>query len=659
MSGKWLITRNPLKTFGLNDLGEAFRSRDIVPALVRESIQNGLDAKRDDAPFVTMKFGYDRIDPNEIPGALDVKRVFTLCRDFPERSRTERRFFEKGLELLGNVTGKIGMLTISDYGTCGLRGAKTNANGSRWKGLVMTSGAGNDDGSRGGGFGLGKEAMYLASELRTIFFSTIDDTDKFAAHMGVGCLASFNNPRFDGNQQADRNIFYCSENYDPEKDGSVPSIPGVIKFSNRQPGDYGTDVYIPGFEVESDVEALSAAILGEVLKSFMVAVDEGTLVVALPNEKRVSRDNLGDMVDWFKHFATAGDRALVSELFKLTKAEWKHSDQIVVGVGVDNFLAGAFDYKFIPSESNVNQCFVTREKGMVVHTIKNVCGSTSAIGFVVVRNGMLNPVFKAMENARHDRFEVSNGRFPNKENRRVAKMRLDKLQECATQWSEKEAGIEIVDSTAAVLPDELDELMEACAGQFTVEAVKAKTGQRPGIGAVRVKRHKHKNTRVAEAVPAHVNGPVDDDAFDPGVNQGNGGKRGRNRGNPLPTKKRGDRNSPEANGFVLHPLENPVFYASGSADSGKYKFAFRVPRDKELVCVCFSSTAENDGRESLPVKSVSATCAGAAVPSAPALSGTVAAFRNVKAGQLIESEIEFDVAHYCYAEVRYYEKKNV
>lgn len=658
MAGKWLITKNPLKTFGLNDLGENFKSSEIVPALVRESIQNGLDAKASGSDHVTIKFGYRRIDPNEIPGAFKMKQVFTLCRNFPGRSKSEQKFFERGLAILGNTSEKTGMLSISDYGTCGLRGAKTNANGSRFKGLVMTSGAGNDDGSRGGGFGLGKEAMYLASGLRTIFFSTIEDEEGYAAHMGVGCLATFDYPPLGGNPQADRNIFFCADDYNPEVEGSVPSIPGVIKFSDREPGQFGTDVYIPGFEVETDVEKLSANILGEVLKSFMVAVAEGALEVVLPTGRAVTKDNLGQMVDWYVHFASATDRALVFELLKLTKVPWKHSDAIVLGLGVDNFPAGAFDYKFMSSGENINQCFVTREKGMVVHIIKNVCGTTSAVGFVVIRDAGLNPVFKRMENARHDRFEVSNGRFQDREDRKIAKMRLKKLEECATQWSEAEAGVKIVDTTAAVLPDELDELMEVCAGQFTIDAIKASSGKKAGIGGVRVKRHKRKHTKVTQAVPANLTEDENETSADAGVVTGNGTNR-RKRGNPVNGKKRVNPNSPETNGFVLRPLENPVFYATGRPETGKYRFSFKVPRAKAKVCACFSSTAENDGREVLLVKAVTATCAGSPIVSTPDLENTVVSFENVSEGQVIDAEVEFDVAHYCYAEVRYYEKKNV
>lgn len=658
MVGKWLITKNPLKTFGLNDLGENFRSSELVPALVRESIQNGLDAKADGADHVTMKFGYRRIDPNEIPGALKMKQVFTWCRDFPGRSRAEKKFFEHGLEIFGNVADKTGMLSISDYGTCGLRGARTNANGSRFKGLVMTSGAGNDDGSRGGGFGLGKEAMYLASGLRTIFFSTVENEEYYAAHMGVGCLATFNAPNLGGNCQADRNIFYCADDYNPDVTGSVPSIPGVIKFSDRKPDEYGTDVYIPGFEAETDKEKLSAGILGEVLKSFMVAVSEGSLEVVLPNGFTVTKESLGSKVDWYGHFASQADKRLVRELYKLAMKPWKHSDAVVVGLGIDNFPKGAFDYKFIANDENINQCLVTREKGMVVHTVKNVCGTTSAVGFIVVRDAGLNPVFKKMENARHDKFEVSTGRFPDRDTRRIAKERLKKLEECATRWAESEAGVEIVDSTSAVLPDELDELMEVCAGQFTVDTVKAKSSMKAGIGGVRVKRHKHRNTKVTKADPAHVGDDDGETPPEPGLAHGDGKNR-RKRGNPGGGKKNVKPDSPEANGFVLRSIEDPTFYAAGRPETGKYRFSFRVPKAKAKVCACFSSTAENDGREALSVKSVTAMCAGDPIAASPDLENTVVSFENVSAGQVIDAEIEFDVTHYCYAEVRYYEKKDV
>jgi hypothetical protein len=56
---------------------------------------------------------------------------------------------------------------------------------------------------------------------------------------------------------------------------------------------------------------------------------------------------------------------------------------------------------------------------------------------------------------------------------------------------------------------------------------------------------------------------------------------------------------------------------------------------------------------------VTATCGGVPIAAWPDLENTVVAFENVVAGQVIDAELEFDVSHYCYAEVRYYEKKNV
>ena len=179
---------------------------------------------------------------------------------------------------------------------------------------------------------MGKEAMFLASGLQTLFFSTIDDQDKFAALMGVGYLATFNWPKFDGNQQADRTVFYCAENYDPDDETSNPAIEGTIKFSSRKDDAFGTDVYIPGFEYASDTEELSAEILNEVLKSFIIAIDAGELVVSLPNGKVVEKENLGSMVDWVAHFVGNADKRLVQDLYQLTKAERRYSDKIIVDV---------------------------------------------------------------------------------------------------------------------------------------------------------------------------------------------------------------------------------------------------------------------------------------------------------------------------------------
>lgn len=661
MAGKWLVTKNPLKTFGLRDIGEAFKSKDLVSGLVRESIQNALDAKAHESDLVTVKFGYRDINPNEIPGASKLREVFELCRDFPERSTSEKEFFENGLKILGNAHGSLGMFSISDYGTCGLTGARTNANGSRFKGLVMTSGAGNDDGRRGGGFGLGKDVMYLASELRTIFFSTIENDDGYAAHMGVGCLATFNYAPLGGNPQADRNIFFCSDNYDPENTDAGPAIPGIIKFSNRKPGEYGTDMYIPGFKIKKNVDQLSAEILGEVLKSFVVAVADGALEVVLPTECKVSKDNLGQMVDWYKTFGKPSkDKELISELYELTQKPWIHSESINLPLD-KNFPAKSFDYKFIRSDSNINKCFVTREKGMVVHTIKNVCGTSSAIGFIVVRDAELNSAFKKMENASHNRFEAVDGRIPNKDERKVAKMQLSALEDNARLWAEAEAGVKIDETTDAVLPDELNELMDACSGRFTIGEIKVNTRKKIELSGVRVKKHKHKNTKVAQAIPANITDNENDDAEnEPGV-QINDGVNLRARGNPVNSKKPSASDEPEANGFVLREngLTPLVFYAVGKPETGKYRVSFKVPRTMEKVCACFSSTAENDGREVLLVKSAKATSNGLPIATAPDLKNTAVAFENVSAGQIIDAEIEFDVAHYCYMEIRYYEKKNV
>ena len=104
-----------------------------------------------------------------------------------------------------------------------------------------------------------------------------------------------------------------------------------------------------------------------------------------------------------------------------------------------------------------------------------------------------------------------------------------------------------------------------------------------------------------------------------------------------------------------------IFDAGGDlrAASGLYRFSFTPPKDKAKICFCFSSTTETDSREGLMVRSVSAKSSDGGVAAYADLGDTVVSFENVKAGHSIEADIEFAVDHYCYAEIRYYEKKNI
>ena len=665
---KWLsISNGGLGETGLKDMGNAFKSKALLPSLVRESVQNALDAKRDDATKVTMEFCYQKINPYDIPGVHRLRQIFGFCKKFVT-SKQEQDFFDDGANItLCGSDGKktLGILRISDHGTIGLTGLGNYSENGRFRGLVTRMGMGNDDASRGGNFGVGKQALFLASKVRTVFFSSIDSETGIAGHMGVAKLSSFRDPDLgtgaDGNNLcADRTVYYCNESYNPIMQCGNPVIEGQFKFANRQDSDFGTDVFIIGFDPKNE-DKFSVEILTVLLSEFIVSVNEGRLEVTLPNGFILSKDTIDKAFEKFKR-GNPGKKDLrkVTSYVELVKQPWKASPLLSVGVGMQSFPVGAIEYKFIKSEDD-NFCRVTREKGMFVHTLKPVCGNANCVGIAVIRDKDLNAAFKSMENEAHDVFEVTDARFSDDSQRELAAAQLTVLEDFLKKCANEEVGAKIVGKTAAVLPDELEELMDICAGQVSVVDVKGKSNSRSvKLAGIRIKRIKHKLKPVVQAETAGL--AEDEDTDEPseiGIIQ-TGGKTNKRKHANSGGRRHLSATSPEANGYVMRFLDiAPVIYASSTASSGRYRVSFTVPRDKAKVCLCFSATTEADSQERLDVKSVSATDAGGNQISATVdLEGTAVSFDNVIKGQTITAEVQFDISYYCYSQVRYYEKKN-
>ena len=137
-----------------------------IPNLVREVIQNSLDAKYDglEEP-VRVAFTEIYISKSLIGGS-ELEKHICACRD---RAEAENRSaiaesYQKALDILDQ--SQIRCLKIQDTGTTGLKD-------KLWDSLVTQEGAVNKTGSiAGGNYGIGKNAVLNVSDLNTVFYST-------------------------------------------------------------------------------------------------------------------------------------------------------------------------------------------------------------------------------------------------------------------------------------------------------------------------------------------------------------------------------------------------------------------------------------------------------------------------------------------------------
>lgn len=164
------LTNDAGEEEGLGDAGvETYRDAPYA-SVARECGQNSADA-REKRP-VTMRFDLLEIATGQYPAATKQLEAVEACLDKAKSNRNDKEidFFSRAREVL--KAERIKVLRVSDFNTKGLVGPATA--GTPFHSLVKASGVSNKDSdTSGGSFGIGKKAAFAASELQTVFYSTI------------------------------------------------------------------------------------------------------------------------------------------------------------------------------------------------------------------------------------------------------------------------------------------------------------------------------------------------------------------------------------------------------------------------------------------------------------------------------------------------------
>lgn len=160
---------------GLSDAGiETYRDNPF-PAVARETAQNSRDAHDSvRCPDEPVRVSIDRISvpAASLPDHARYLAIVRRCLAVAETAGTKKEiaFFTQAEKAL--TAPKIQILRVSDSGTRGLRGPCQE--GHPFHALVKSSGISDKpDDTSGGSFGIGKSAVYSASDLQTVFYSTL------------------------------------------------------------------------------------------------------------------------------------------------------------------------------------------------------------------------------------------------------------------------------------------------------------------------------------------------------------------------------------------------------------------------------------------------------------------------------------------------------
>ena len=267
---------------GFSDSLLEYFQGDHEKHIAREAIQNAVDARLDYAKPVSVVFERCMIPASLLPSHADLSDRLNRCLLFVKGQEKAEQFFRSAIALIKG--GKLPVLKISDFNTSGLSGSDDDVNGN-WYRLVRAAGTSSLKGVAGGSFGIGKGAPVAASDLRTIFYSSINDKGE-AVFQGKARLVSHHDEDMDVRQGVG---FYGINGYQ-----SVRNPDLIPEFFRRQ--ERGTDIYIVGYKSGGGWQE---KLIKSVLHNFWLAILHGNLEVTVRDgsEKTITKENLKERLE--------------------------------------------------------------------------------------------------------------------------------------------------------------------------------------------------------------------------------------------------------------------------------------------------------------------------------------------------------------------------
>lgn len=397
----WTFARNDGgRESGFHDAGlETFKG-NFDRYLAREMIQNSLDARMDQNTPVRVHFEMLELKRESIPAMDYLDDTFHRCLDYWRGQKKASEFFTKATSLSSQLV--LRALKVSDYNTTGVPGADDDRT-KNWYHLVRCAGSSSKGGGEGGSFGIGKNAPFAASNLRTVFYSSCDPEDNFA-FQGVATLVSHKLP--DG-AAAQPTGFLGGAKGESIRDPNL--VPDAFRRSSC-----GLDIVILEYAAR---ENWAEDLLFSVLDNFWPAIEHKDLVVKVDSQE-VCQSNLSELMQRFSNYPEF-DAHEYYQAFKKPSKKFKRE------------LHNLRDCELYISLSGDNlrkRIAMIRKPGMVVYQQDRLQSILPFAGVFICRNEAGNEILREMEPPRHDIWDQDH---PEKgANRKIKSEYMDFIRSC-------------------------------------------------------------------------------------------------------------------------------------------------------------------------------------------------------------------------------------
>ena len=258
--------QGPNSSTSLTFKGEKYNS------LIRESIQNSLDAVYDKNQPVKVSFAYRSFNSREFPEFFTLREHIQGCLDnYPVQGR---EMFTEMLNVFNQRSSEeLGYIRIVDSNTMGMPYEKNDSE-SPFNAFISEGVTAHADEGAGGAFGFGKAVFWNLSPISTIFVSSKSRaTEKYYEQINFAGKSKLCTHYLEEGELLVPNGLY-STNGSGEVITKEDAIPEYFR-----PKDYGTSVFVIGAPyINNDVEN---QLREAVLRNFWMAIYENKLVVEI------------------------------------------------------------------------------------------------------------------------------------------------------------------------------------------------------------------------------------------------------------------------------------------------------------------------------------------------------------------------------------------
>ena len=386
---------------GPNDAMSQIFKKVPYEALVRESIQNSLDAVYDRTKPVEVHFSISSVNGKSYPNLFELRQHIDGCLAMYPGDDAMKKFKPMHDYLDKAYFERLSYLQVSDYNTTGMNYSKDDPN-SPFYAFVRSKGvSAKSNNAAGGSFGFGKAAYFNVSRISTVFISTkvIGGSTFFE---GESYLCTH---KIEGKKLVDAGYY-------DNNDGEPISAPSMIpqRFLRDEPG---TDISILGLRDEESREEIFAQIKNAVLLNFWMSILDKKLVVSIGDEV-IDSDNLDDVInDMFPDFEDMKRRYInCRPYYEAVRNAGTDNKHILVQQRLPRL--GNVRFYVFKSKQGTDRIQYMRSPRMLVKAQKNN-SNYGFFGVFLCDDPKGNNILRTMEGPAHDEWDWKNNDYAPKE----------------------------------------------------------------------------------------------------------------------------------------------------------------------------------------------------------------------------------------------------